>query len=88
MIKIIYFGADWCAPCKRMKPILEEFSEEHSDIFVVKVDVDEDPDYPSEFNVVSVPTTVVMNDNKEVTRKQGAMTKEALKKLVYGDDNE
>lgn len=85
MTKLIYFGADWCSPCKRMKPVLEEFSAEHPEILLVKVDVDIDSESAIALNITSVPTTVVMKDNVEVARKRGAFSKQTLEKLVAGE---
>lgn len=88
MIKLIYLGADWCGPCKRMKPIIEEFELDHPEVLVVKVDVDEDPSTASALGVISVPTLVVMKDNEEFARKRGAVSKPNLEALVFGEKNE
>lgn len=88
MTKLIYFSADWCAPCKRMKPILEEFEQENPDILVIKIDVDEDAESAIAYKIVSVPTIVIIKDDQEFARKNGAMSKPNLEKLVRGQTNE
>lgn len=88
MIKLLYFGADWCAPCKRMKPIIDEFQEENPDILVVKIDVDEDSESAFAYKITSVPTIVVVKDDQEFARKRGALSKPNLEKLVNGELNE
>lgn len=87
MTKLLYFAADWCAPCKQMKPILEEFSSENPDILVVKIDVDEDFEAAAAMKISSVPTFVVIKNDEEVARKPGAFSKQKLEQLVFGDNN-
>lgn len=88
MIKLMYLGAEWCGPCKKMKPIIEEFEKENPEVMVVRIDVDEDSETAVSLNVISIPTIVVMKDNVEVARKRGAVSKPGLFELVYGEVNE
>lgn len=88
MTKLLYFGANWCAPCKRMKPIISEFEEENPDILVVKIDVDEDSESSFAYNITSVPTIVIIKNDEEFARKRGAISKVNLKKLINGELNE
>lgn len=87
MIKLLYFSADWCAPCKRMKPIVKQFIEDNPDILFVDIDVDEEYEHAQEFRISSVPTTVVVKDGEEFARKSGAFTREKLEQLVFGENN-
>lgn len=62
MIKILDFYADWCQPCKRMAPILEEIKEE-TDWIIEKVNADNDEaGLFSQFNVRSIPTLLIFKD--------------------------
>lgn len=71
-MKIIKFGAEWCSPCKAMKPIIERVfnDEKYSDIRFLNIDVDEDDeDLSGKFKVRNVPTIIVVNDKDEVLDK-------------------
>jgi thioredoxin 1 len=62
------FYADWCGPCKTQDPILEELEEEYDDVEFEKIDVDENQDIANEYQVRSIPTLVVENDDGVVER--------------------
>ena len=75
---LLDFWAPWCGPCRRVAPIVEEIAEERSDIKVGKVNVDEQPELASQFNVISIPTLVVMKDGKIVNQSLGAKPKNQI----------
>ena len=78
-VRLLDFHADWCGPCKTQDPILEELSEEWGDRFeLVKVDVDEQQDIANEYQVRSLPTLIVENDEGIVDRFVGVTQKEDL----------
>jgi len=79
---IIDFYADWCGPCKSYAPIVEAVASENSDIKVVKVNVDNAQDIAMNYNVMSIPTTVIIKNGKEVNRAVGMISKSALLELV------
>ncbi len=83
MVKLIDFYANWCAPCKMMAPIIEEIEKEFaSTIKVTKVNVDENLELASKYNVLSIPTYVLEKDDKEVERVVGARSKAELVQLI------
>ncbi|MFH0937243.1 MAG: thioredoxin [Candidatus Daviesbacteria bacterium] len=83
MVKILDFWAPWCGPCLMMKPIIEEIEKELKDkIKVVEINVDEKPDEATKYEVMSIPTFIVLKDEKEVGRKIGVTTKSELLKLI------
>ena len=57
---LVDFYADWCGPCRMVSPIVDEIAQERSDILVGKVNVDESPDLAAAFNVVNIPTLIVL----------------------------
>ena len=65
------FYADWCGPCKTQDPILEDLSEEWTDVEFEKVNVDEQQDVANEYQVRSLPTLIVENDDGIVERFVG-----------------
>ena len=79
---LIDFYADWCGPCKAYSPILEAFAAENEDIKVVKINVDDSEDLAIKYNAMSIPTTVVIKNGKEVNRAIGIISKSNLAELV------
>lgn len=71
---LIDFWAEWCRPCKMFSPILDEVSNE-TGIWVGKINVDENTIKPFEFNVTSIPTTVLFRFGKPVKTIIGAKPK-------------
>ena len=82
MKMILYFTADWCAPCKQTKPIVEELNREQIMAKFFIIDVDSEIEMTQDFGIRSVPTFVVMKDNKEVHRVIGAKTRQQLEELI------
>ncbi len=79
MLKILDFYADWCGPCKAMKPIFEEVEKEYAGKLEFQIiDVEENHELPQQYGVLSIPTYVLLKDGNEVDRKIGAMPKEVL----------
>ena len=82
MKHILYFTADWCNPCKKTRPIVEELNREQIMAKFFIIDVDIELEMAQDFEVKSVPTFVVIKDNKEIHRVTGAKTKQQLEELI------
>ena len=74
---LIDFWAEWCGPCKRVSPILDEISKEHG-ILVGKLNIDDNPLKPLEFSVSSIPTMVLFEDGVVVKTIIGAKPKHKM----------
>ena len=72
------FYADWCGPCKTQDPILEEVEEEYPDVSFEKVNVDEEQDTANEYQVRSLPTLVIENDDGIVQRFVGVTQRDDI----------
>jgi len=72
------FYADWCGPCKTQDPILEELLEDYPDVEFERIDVDEAQDVANEYQVRSIPTVVVENDEGIVDRFVGVTQAEDI----------
>jgi thioredoxin 1 len=72
------FYADWCGPCKTQDPILDDLAEEWADVEFEKVNVDEQQDVANEYQVRSLPTLVVENDDGIVERFVGVTQAEDI----------
>ena len=77
-LTFVDFFATWCGPCQMMGPVIEELSEEFTDIKFVKLNVDMEPELAAQFNVMSIPTFIRMENGKEVKKTLGAMPKDEL----------
>ena len=76
------FYADWCGPCKTQDPILDELQEDWEGVTFEKVDVDEQQDVANEYQVRSIPTIVVENDDGIVERFVGVTQREDLESAL------
>ena len=79
---LVDFFATWCGPCRQMSPILEQVSEERSDVKIVKVDVDENQNLASEYGVMSIPTLIYFKGGKAVSQAVGARSKASLEMML------
>lgn len=79
---LIDFYADWCGPCKMLSPIIDEIAEENTDIKVVKVNVDDSQDLAMKYQVMSIPTLVVIKDGKEINRSVGLRDKQEVINMI------
>lgn len=79
---LLDFWASWCAPCRRVVPIVEEIADERRDIKVGKFNVDEEPELANKFSIMSIPTLVVMKNGKIVQQVSGARPKNAILEML------
>ena len=76
------FYADWCGPCKMLRPILEEISDDRQDVKVVSINIDEEDELAEQFDVSAIPCVVLIKDGMEVDRSVGLKPREALEELL------
>ncbi len=79
---LVDFYADWCGPCKMLAPLLEQFAQEHPQVKVCKINVDDQADLAMDYDVRSIPTLVVFKDGKEANRSVGLISKSQLQNLI------
>ena len=79
---LLDFYATWCGPCKMLAPILEQYEKEHTDIVVLKVNVDTLQELANLLKVQSVPTLILYKNGKMVAERQGFVPKPILEKWV------
>lgn len=80
---LVDFWAPWCAPCKMAEPALEELSEAYKEkTEILKLNVDENSQTPMKYGVMSIPTTILYKEGKEVGRQIGFAGKDAFEDLI------
>ena len=79
---IVDFWATWCGPCRMLGPVVEELAEEHPEIKVCKVNVDDEPDLAQEYGVMSIPFIVSFKNGQVYKSSIGVQPKEALLSLI------
>ena len=80
---LIDFWASWCGPCRMVSPIVDEIAEESpAGVKVCKVNVDEQPELAQQFQVMRIPTLLVMKDGKPVASSVGARPKQFIVKMI------
>ena len=79
---LVDFWAPWCGPCRMVLPLVEEIAEERDDIKVVKINVDEEPELASQFQVMSIPTLMVVKSGEVVNKTMGARPKAQINAML------
>lgn len=82
---IIDFYADWCGPCKMVAPILEELSDEFTDITIYKVDTEVEQELSAVFQIRSIPSILFIPMDKQPMMQAGALPKNALEEVIKRD---
>jgi len=77
------FFAPWCGPCKMAEPVVEEIAKDYEGkVVIAKINVDENPVSSSKFDVMSIPTTIMFKDGKEVGRQTGFSGRQTFEELI------
>lgn len=85
-LTLVDFSADWCGPCRRLAPVLDEVAKEMSGkANVVKLDIDAAQDTAAQFQVTSVPTMILFKDGQEIGRIVGLSDHENIKKFILNE---
>lgn len=80
---LVDFWATWCPPCRLLRPVIAEIAEEQiTSLKVGKVDVDEQKELASQFNIMSIPTMILFKDGKVVKEILGYKPKEEILELI------
>ncbi|MBS5724926.1 MAG: thioredoxin [Clostridiales bacterium] len=81
---LVDFFATWCGPCMMVAPIVEEIADEHPEVKICKVDVDEEPEIARDFQIMSIPTLLVFKDGELTAKAVGARSKEQILDMIMG----
>jgi thioredoxin 1 len=82
-LTLVDFWAEWCGPCKMMNPVIENLAKEYEGkVSITKMDIDVNPETPTNFSIRGIPTIVMFQDGKEVRRIVGAQTESKLREHI------
>ncbi len=82
-VTVVDLWAEWCGPCKMMTPIIDELSTEYEGKAVIgKLNVDDNPEVPTQYNVRGIPTFLIFKNGELKDKIVGATTKQALKDKI------
>lgn len=79
---LLDFWAAWCGPCRMVSPIIDEIAEEHPEIKVGKINVDEEQELAAQFQVMSIPSLFVLKNGQIVNQALGARPKQQILDLI------
>lgn len=85
MINAFYFTADWCGPCKKVRPIVEDINRESPSLKFQIIDADTSIDLIKKFEIKSVPTFILIKDGEVINRLTGAQTRETLEEFLNNE---
>lgn len=80
---LVDFWAEWCGPCKALAPKLEELSDELGEkVRVLKLNIEENPQSPAQYQVRGIPTMILFKDGQQVDAIVGNQSKDAIKEVI------
>ncbi|MEA4964649.1 MAG: thioredoxin [Oscillospiraceae bacterium] len=79
---LLDFWASWCGPCRMVSPVVDEIAAENVAVQVGKINVDEQPELAGAFNIMSIPTLVVIKNGKVVNQSIGVRPKHQIVSML------
>ena len=79
---LVDFYADWCSPCQMLSPKVEDVAKENNNLKVVKINIDDEEELATRYEIASIPTLVVIRHGNEIKRSIGVIQKVEIENLV------
>ena len=81
---IVDFSAEWCGPCKMLAPVMEQLSDEITDVEFYNIDVDENPDLAREYRIMNIPAVIAIKGGQVAGQQIGLVSKDDMKGFIEG----
>ncbi len=79
---LVDFWAEWCMPCRMVAPVLEQIAHDYDGkLKIGKINVDQEPDLASRYNIISIPTLLLFNNGEVVMKKVGAAPRASIEDM-------
>ena len=82
---LVDFNANWCGPCRMLRPILEEVASGNNDTKIVSVNIDDEDELAEEYQVSSIPCLVLFENGSEIKRSIGLISKDEVETFIGGE---
>lgn len=82
---LVEFWADWCEPCLAMNAALEDTAEEHPEIAICKVNIEENTALADQFGIEIIPTLIVFQNGEKISEGKGVLSKKEIEVLLSSD---
>ena len=79
---LVDFNASWCGPCRMLRPILDEISNDRTDFKIVSIDVDEEEELAKKYGIFSIPCLIAFKEGKEINRSVGLVSKDKILSMM------
>ena len=79
---LVDFNAEWCGPCKMLRPIIDEIAENDENTKIVSINIDDEDELAEEYGVFSIPCLVLFDKGKEVNRSVGLISKDQIENII------
>lgn len=79
---LVDFYADWCGPCRMIKPIIEEIAENNDDVKIVSINIENEGELAEKYSISSIPCLVIFEKGEEIKRSIGLISKNNIEKMI------
>lgn len=79
---VIDFNADWCGPCKMLRPLLDQIASENDKVKIVSINIDDNDELADEYQVSSIPCLVLIKEGKEIKRNVGLISSDDIESFI------
>ncbi|MBP5512936.1 thioredoxin [Candidatus Saccharibacteria bacterium] len=79
---LVDFYADWCGPCRMIKPIIEEIAENNDDVKIVSINIENEGELAEKYSISSIPCLVIFENGEEIKRSIGLISKNNIEKMI------